>query len=458
MAGLEQLFAGSTNPVAQDWQRALVGQFPQFQQFPQDPQRSGLENFIRSLASNVLNIPQTTVAALQYPLRPPPAPTAPAPAAPATPGGLLGTPQVNMPARPAMSAAVPGTTGTTMFQFPTAELPTPPVIPPPPQQALPGTPDLTAVRGFLDQAQPKGPDEKLLADSKFAGILQGLARGAGSVSASEPGSFARALAMWGAGGQEGVKEGLNAKLGANERFNTATSQYYQNRASSEMQMQQLMLNAQNQQAMVNFENAKAQYQTDVANKKAMYDYELQKRGLQAPKVSMNAQGILIQQEDPKSGQTTVKFVDTTPTMQKLDSMLNVFKATNQPGAEALKIGLTHQMFNNPVIEDAIHRKSILQEVFQSGAGGAVFGPAYTNAVTQAQTELKKENPALLGDIKAYQAALQDRVLAKISQIPQIMTTNDWIKKAAAHSVTAAIISNSAPPPSLTNNVPATGVP
>jgi len=249
--------------------------------------------------------------------------------------------------------------------------------------------------------------------------------------------------MWGAGGAEGMRSGIDKKLEMGERQKERTSQYQQNRAGQELQLQQLQANQAHQAALVGFENAKANYQTLVANQKATYEHQLQKAGMEQPKITQNAQGILIQQFDPKSNQTEVKFVDLTPTMTKMEQTAQIIKASQMPGGEGLKLRMANQEWGHaPAILDQIYRREAVREVFDKGAGGAVFGPAYVEAVTSAKKELEKEG--VLPVMKEYPAALQERIMAKI--LPKVSQDNEWIKRAAPHSFTAGVIVNSAAPP------------
>lgn len=430
------------NPVLNDWQRALVGQFPQHQAFPPNPGQNALENFVRSLLSNTLNMPQTAMAALQYPLigsQAPGTPTAVAPGGPAAPVGpiTLG-PQFRSPA----STPVPGSMGTTLLSTPMPTLPAPVLAGPPPQMAAAPPSDLNAVRNIMALGAPGPIDAKGLESSKFAGILSGMASGAGSVDATQPGSFAKALAMWGAGGAGGMKEGIDKKLAMGERQSERTSQFQQNRASQELQLQQLQHNQAQQVATINFENAKANYQTTIANQKMTYEHQLQKFGMEVPKITHNAQGIMIQQLDPRSGQQEVKFIDTTPTMQRMEQTAQLIKASGMPGGEGLKLRMIDKEWGNqPLIADQMYRRAAVDEVFERGAGGAVFGKFYTDAVEAAKKEVLKEG---IVDPKMMAAALQDRIKAKI--LPRIALDNEWIKRAAPHSFTAGVIMNSAAPP------------
>jgi len=402
-----------------------------------------LQNFAQQFLSGLTNFPNQLLNPwdsrkdlILGGATPPPAPTG------------ARAPLVNAPGSPLTrynsTVPVPGTSGTTLFEFPTSPLPKPPTLEAPPQMATTPNMDLGAVRGFLDQGKPTGPDVSRLDSSKMAAILGGMARGAGGVDATQPGSFAKALAMWGGGGAEGMRSGIDQRLAADEKHNTAMSAYYQNRANQELQLQKMAADQAHNANLVGFENAKLKYATDVKNQEAIYKYQLEQHGLQMPKVSQNSQGVLIQQQDPTTGKTTVNFTDLTPTMQKLEKLDSVLKAMNIPGGEPIKLNYILQETQDPNVRDAMLRREAVREVFRNGAGMQVFGDVYKNAVEGAKRAISRENPSLISDTKAFQAAVSDRIMAEI--MPKVHLNNDWIGRAAAHSYIASVISGAQQPP------------
>ena len=129
------------------------------------------------------------------PVRPTgPAEGPPAPRGPFSAPGAGGFPLVNT--RPMMSPMNP----TTLDLGKRQDFPEVPQMGAPPQLSRAGGADFSRARKFAEEGRP-GPSD--LSSTNVSNVLGGLARGAASVSATEAGSFAKALAAAGAGGEEG---------------------------------------------------------------------------------------------------------------------------------------------------------------------------------------------------------------------------------------------------------------
>lgn len=406
--------------------------------FNWDPSANPIQGILEALGKGLL--PLATPTSPLARMLTPPTPTSPGSPSPLVNPTIPGVPRI--PSASPVGGAGAG------FEFPVPPLPAPPMLPAPPQMALPGGINANAVRALMDKGMPGPVDQKSLDASKLSAILGGLAGGAGAVDATAPGALAKAFAGWGAGGAQGQERGINRSFDANQRRQERVEGYYQNRAGQELSLQKTQADAAHNAAQVAFQNAQLTYQTNVSNQKSIYEYELKKHGLEVPDIKMNQNGILIQQLDPKSGTMKTQFHDIRPTLQKLDKLHEVLKATNMPGGEAVRLKVLSEELKDhpPHVRDMAYRRVAVDEIFANNAGGAVFGPAYMQAVDIAKKELEKEGgAALMAKPAEYQALLQERIKAKIVASP-IMQRNEWIIKASPHSFTAGVMSGATQPP------------
>lgn len=430
-----------TDPVT-DWQNALQGKLPQHQAFPQDPEYNPVNNFIRWLASGALNIPPAVVGGTlgipnlalgsvksRFGVGEIPTPAEVAPAQPPT----LINPDLKTLAPEAASPTK------TLFSVPSPELPKPPLTPPPPMQAVPGIPDFSAARGFAEQAKPAPMDVASLDAAKQAAILGGMARGAGSVSATEPGSFAKALAMWGAGGAGGQQQSAEKRFEATTAHDKSMREYNLARSSQELQLAQLKQQAEQNQATVNHQNAMRAYENTVVNQKTQHDYLREKYGIEKPSFTMGTDGrVLIQQRDSTTGEMKVQVHDTDPALRKATDLGNILKAAQVPGGEFIKYRvLTDQNLPPEVIDKEIRRMAV-HEVVAAGGAATAFGTKRVGAELAA-IDKELSNEGYNKSSEGYAALRQQRLISRL--LPLASGDDLWIWDAVPYSPGANIMAS-----------------
>lgn len=432
------------NPAMVAWQRALQGQLattPESQHFPPDPNMGGVQNFIRALTSSTLNMPQTAVAGyrnifgLPFGLGgTPPAPAAPAPVA-------------SVPSAPAPSIVLPPLKqatgqGEREFSFPAGpELPAPPMLPPPPQAKVVGGANYSKVKELADKGKPGAIDIEALNKAGINDILGGLASGAGSVSATEPGSFARALAMAGAGGAKGASTASVRKYEAGEEKDKQNQRFYQNRAELESRIVSAQQAAAAHAAQTAFNNAKLVWDTTVQNNATQYEFLTKKLQLEQPQIKQDANGVSITQMDPQTRQWKMRYVPTKPIFETLDKMKSTFDALgiNSEAAKAANIQMLGQQYaSDPLGGREVMKRLAVHDLVVNGAGSAVFGQAFQKAATAAKTELDAV-PALQGKPDDYMRELNSRIAARILNMPEINTNTEWAVRGVAHSPYARVL-------------------
>lgn len=399
---------------------------------------------------------------------------APPTAAPAA--GPVAAPQMGpMTAPPGVpqvgtrTAMVPGAGGGgqqfdlgTMPQLPAAPkfpMPQTPQLGPAPQvnapqinASIPGY-DFTEYKKLLDKAGVGGSENA-------ANVLGGLARGAASVNATEPGSFAKALAASGSGASEGYSKSL--ALGREDA---------QRRAAAELQMQSLQHGAAKDQADLAYKSAELNYHASVQNallsqnrelkqaelgqqtelKKAElgtreaetgYQAGLKTTEMQMPRVQHDANGVTIQQVDPATNKITATYHNTKTFLDHAEKMKDVIQAVtgNSPVAEATEANMLINSYKGqPQLAQAALTQLAVRRTIANGAGQAVFGTAYELAAKAAKKQLDLENPGLQAKPDEYQKELNNRVVSTLLNDPKI-NQYGWLHDAANHSVAARILS------------------
>lgn len=434
-----------------------------------------------------------------------PQPPRPLSRAPVPPGGSRDF-SIGVPTVPQISAAAPNL------------LPQPPMLPQPPTIPTPASIDLGPLKTLLQQkADVSGaqslltggginsaPIEALLAQrtnvdpiraalaqmkpdasSHMANVLGGLSSGAGGVSAIEPGSFAKALAMAGAGGMGGLaKSGQEfrdyatknasgefdiAKLLAGERQHEATGRIdlekakstdIAHRAGGLINIGQLQSGERGQnitgtgkvadieaadktqQAEIAYKNAAATYETGVKNELTKFQQQTETRGALMPKIQHDANGITIQRVDPDTGQLKVQFHPTKTILDNAEKMKPMLEALGLPGAgaEAEEAKFVMNSFPDPVLKQEALKNLAVRRTIANGAGGSVFGPMYETAVKAATKQLQAENPTLVAKPEVYQQEINSRIASIIMSDPRIHNLA-WTKYAAPHSVAARLIAD-----------------
>lgn len=348
----------------------------------------------------------------------PPAAAPPVPGQPTMGGGV--TPP-KLPQPTIMSHSLPNTG----FTFPLGtmpQMPQPPTIQAPGVPTIPGY-DFAEYKKLLDKAGVTGSEN-------MANVLGGLASGAASVSAAEPGSFAKALAAAGAGGMQGY------------RATTQTAREdAQRRAAAELQMQSLQHQSQVQAADLAYKGAELRYKADVQNKLLTYEQGMKKFELEMPQIQHDANGVTIRQIDPASGQMTATYHPTKTVLDKVESMGNLIKAFGKDSAvgQATEMQMLMDTYKgNPQLAQGALVQLALRQVIAAGGGQSVFGTAYEKAAKDASKQLNLENPTLQTKPAEYQQELQNRVIATLLSDPRVNSLG-WLNQGATHSVAARVI-------------------
>jgi hypothetical protein len=319
-------------------------------------------------------------------------------------------------------------------------LPKPPMMGAPPQQAQPGLTDFSKVRELLAQGNVS-PGEHMM------NVLGGLAGGAATVKANEPGSFAATLAAAGAGGAKGAAASYAASREA------ALKQ-----AAAEVPLLTAEHQQLREQTDIAFMNAKNVYEVQTKNQLTQYEHALKERDILMPTVKSDANGITVQQFNPATNSMELKYIPTKPIFEQLEPLTNLIKAFggNTPIAQAAAVNLIHKMFpGSPQIMEPMMRQMAVREAVQAGGGPGVFGPSYDAAVKAATKQIQAEAPSLAGKPEDYAKAVEERVIGILLSNPTVMTDSAWLKRAAPHSTTARILSTPAegdqPPPPQPQN-------
>lgn len=455
---------------------------------------------------------------------------------PNTPIGKIGLSQQAIQANPEILSGKTAGEVKAYLESKTHALPQPPVTPSPPQQEIPqktdyssvgaaqaaGTPppltpldysksqaeleagrpkgappmDFSRARSTLEEGRPVPPDMKAYGDISTSDVLGGLARGAGSVRADQPGSFAAALAAMGAGGMGGLSEARKEALAGQERYqqrktefagaesglerdivksqaelamkasdaasrygteaariladqSNTTAQLQQNwqhavtqhaESTAQLNLQTLAAGRLDDQsrAQVAFNNAKAEWQNRVSNAETQYQYQLQERGLAQPKVEIKDGLVAVTTHNPMTNETNVQWHNTKPVFEKAEDLLNFTKALNMPGAvgESQVASYIANSGLEPPVARAVLGQLAITNLIKNGAGGAVFGAQYEAARKQAEKyvdiSLKAGNKP-----EEYEKALENEAANLIFNQLQQSGDDRWLTAAARQGSVAA---------------------
>lgn len=344
------------------------------------------------------------------------------PGAPAVvpPSGAAFNPGLPMPALPRQ---VPTNSGQVNLGFNIPDLPAPPLIPQPPVRGGAAPIDFSQTNKWLDAGAPT-------TSGHLANILGGFAQGAAAQGNVTP-TFSQMLAQIGAGGTQGF-----------QRSSSEGREYTNTRAQSSERQAIATAENQRENAKIAFENARLAFETNVRNQQTQYDYMLKKFDIAQPKVQMTANGLLIQAPDPQNpSRMTVQFTPTRDQLQATEQIKNLAATMGMSGpfAEAVAVQTLSNMYrDNPVAGEAVMRQLAIQHTVQRGAGSAVFGKPYEEAVKTATRQLQQENVTLQSRPQDYQQVFNQRVAALLMQHPRIME-GQWIPRAAQQGVVAAYV-------------------
>jgi len=366
-------------------------------------------------------------------------------------------------------------------------MPRPPTMPPVPQAGVGAAPDYSevnkglagsapptsmpldysAARSALEQGRPTPPDQKAYNSLTTADVLAGLAKGAASVRADEPGSFARTLAAMGAGGMGGLAEATRAGIAGQEKYGEQKMSFA--RSQSELER-----DAVNSQGKINldlahyasqyaidrahigmgqvggeqdynryatrtaYENLLADYQHKIAVGKQDYDYQMEEAKLKMPEFKPMQNGVGITSIDPATGERKFQFIDTKTTYEKMGDL---FKSMGMPPDLAYMYGLSATMkeIQNPYAADIAMKQMVARHSIEVGTAPSVFGANYQKAIAWATQSLNAEgiNPYQYTSKPAdWAKILHERALSRLLE----MQGDDvsWIDRAANLGDTGAM--------------------
>lgn len=348
---------------------------------------------------------------------------APSTAAPPSPQPTMGpTPPMPVLPRPGLTTHSIPNSGMTL------DLGTMPQMPAPPQIQAPGVPsipgyDFTEYKKLLDKAGVSSSEN-------MANVLGGLAGGAAQVSATEPGSFAKALASAGAGGMQGFKA-----------TQQASREDAQRRAAAELQMLSLQHGASKDAAELAYKGAELRYKADVQNKLLAYEQGMKKFELGMPQIQHDANGVTIRQIDPNTGQISASYHPTKTVLDKVESMGNLIKAFGKDSSvgQATEMQMLMDTYKgNPQLAQGALVQLALKQVLSAGGGQSVFGTTYEKVAKDAAKQLNLENPGLQAKPEDFQRELQNRVGAALLSDPRVNSLG-WLREGSAHSVAARVL-------------------
>lgn len=285
-----------------------------------------------------------------------------------------------------------------------------PMLPMPPSQAQVPRTDFGPIRAMLDKAGYITPGENM------ANVLAGLAGGAGSVAANQPGSFAAALAAAGAGGERAFAGGLKSGREAIGQ-----------RAAAELPLLAAERAENKDYTSIEFQNATNKYNTVVQNLNNDYTGRKQEFAWLQPDIKFDANGMHVTRYDPQTGEYVIQNVPLRDKMQQYEQLSSMAKALgiDHPYIR-MKVG---QMLLDDMPEDlraGFVKNLAVQDVVSSGAAGAVFKEAWTQALKQAEKQI---DPSLKAKPDVYDAKRNEIATALILNNPSINNPL-WLEDAA----------------------------
>lgn len=405
---------------------------------PASPEGGPIGNWLKSLNLGGSGASWRTAAGLPIP----PGWKDPAPKEEKTPGapGQIDTSgaggNITIPRIPGKTSGGRGDFSVDLGEIP--KMPAPPMQGAAPQMAVPGAPDFSGAKKSLEEGRPTGPNTEELSKLNLSQVLAGLASGAGGVSATEPGSFAKALAMSGAGGAQGRSSVLAEGMKQQQEYEKQKQAYGLARAGHEVHMANAAAQSEQIKAQIEFNNNKLQWDTTHGNALKTYEHQLAVRGESMPQVKYDAQGVHVTKIDPVTRQMTTETYDTKKTLDQAEKLKDVFTAlgASSPVAQNYETRITQQMGAgmDPVAAHAQMKQLAVRQVLSNGAGGVVFGDAWPKAIKQVEATMdatmKTTKPLEYKQIVEQQAAAYLLSIAK---------NDNWLKKAAAYSPAAGVI-------------------
>jgi hypothetical protein len=259
-----------------------------------------------------------------------------------------------------------------------------------PQEAPPVGADFGAMRAWMDKAASKNLDTKALSDLNASNVFAGLARGAGGVSATEPGSFAKALAMAGAGGSAGRSEAVNKGMEEANAHDLAVQHYATQRADQEMKIAGLNAEVANAQRRVDFQNAKGIYDNQFTNNNLVYENQLKQYGMEKPVLHNVPDGIFVETTDPQTGKISGTFHPTKPLMEHLDGIGKTYAGLGMDPSAAQLQAISADPKTTPGEKQHLAEQIAMRDIISKSRGQMTFGADYDKAVKSVNAALKAD--------------------------------------------------------------------
>jgi hypothetical protein len=190
----------------------------------------------------------------------------------------------------------------------------------------------------------------------------------------------------GAGGEEGRGKALEE----GRKQEAEARKYSMERSAQEQHMAQFSAELANAQRQTDFQNAKLLWDVKFQNEKMIYDSELQKYGLDQPKVTNTAGGLAIQQTDPATGHAKLTFQPTDKThAEHLESAIKMIKSL---GGDPTPYELQYIYDTSPDPVQRMHRveRKAIEHIVGSGQGVPIFGKEYDKAAKAVDARLQSD--------------------------------------------------------------------
>lgn len=350
-------------------------------------------------------------------------PTTAAPTAPTTPPSFgAGGPMPQLPQVPTKVGAGGliggGGPGTSLDLGTMPPMPNAPQVSIPEAQTVPGY-DFTEYKKLLDKIGVSSGEN-------VANVFGGLAKGAGSVDATKPGSFAAALAAAGAGGMEGFRATAQADRDVAMK-----------KAAAELTMLQLQHGASKDNAELAQKAAELRLNAEHvnANFNFLRDQEMYKNGI--PQIQHDANGLTVRSIDPNTGKITAQYYNTKTFSEQLEKLKELAGILGPQGAEGIKIQLLAKQYQGqPDVLRGELTKEAMRSVLDSNAGAAVFGQSYELAAKMAAKALQAQNPTLMATKPEVYKQELDKSIGAILMNDYKFNSYGWLKDAAKHSLAA----------------------
>lgn len=332
-----------------------------------------------------------------------------------------------------------------------------------------GMPDYSRARSAMEAGRPTAPNLSQESSAATANILGGLARGAGSVSATEPGSFARALAMAGASGSEARGKGIESGMNREQEYERERTRFQESMAGQErteadsaqrarefnaeqdlrtaearqraqefnalraMTEEQERQRVREAQAKVNDQYGMNIWKNNFENENRLYEDALKERGEKMPKIEKTANGFGVY--DPNSGQMNI--YDTRTRMEKLEPVYQYLKGLNpgDTGADLRVMQAVSQMQDLPPnVKMAFLKEWTIRQAAATNQLPAIFGHQWGDIVKQITDEFSKDqNMKIMSTThpQDFQKLVQQQAVGRL--MTQLLQSGDdqWLYDMAA---------------------------